>query len=280
MNPKYAYLDMRLTIPCGQCIGCRLEKSRQWAIRCVYEAQNYDDNCFLTLTYDDDHLPKDHSLHLEDMQKFFKRLRRRFPEKKIRFFHCGEYGDNYSRPHYHACIFNHDFKDKTLWNTKAGNRLYTSDICNTVWGKGYTILGEVTFDSAAYVARYITKKVNKKKEDYQKINFIDGEVFPVLPEYATMSRNGGIGRKWFDKYKNDVYPHDYIVLNGKKMKPPRFFDKLLEEQDQLEYLQIKEARKNVSDEFLENNTYERLEAREKFKSLQLKTCLKRSIEND
>jgi hypothetical protein len=278
-SPVKGYLDMPLTIPCGQCIGCRLEKSRQWAIRCVYEAQGHDQNCFITLTYDQKHLPKDHSLHLEDFQKFMKRLRRRFSDLKIKMYHCGEYGENFSRPHYHACLFGFDFPDKELYRNDSENPLYTSEICNEIWGKGYTIIGKVTFDSAAYVARYITKKINKKEEDYTRINFIDSKVLPVKPEYATMSRNGGIGRDWFEKFKDDVYPHDYVVLNGKKMKPPKFFDKLLDDQDHFEYLRVKEARKDVSDDFKEENTYDRLIARKKFKELQMKKCLERKFEN-
>lgn len=292
-NPSDGYLDMEITIPCGQCIGCRLEKSRQWAIRCVYEAQMYDSNCFITLTYDNEHLPKDHSLKLEHFQKFFKLLRKRFKGEKsifdesrgkhirpIRYFHCGEYGDEYSRPHYHACVFNFDFPDKELWKTTNGVNLYTSEICNSIWKKGYCVIGDVTFDSAAYVARYITKKLNNDDEAYTRINFIDGEIFPVKPEYATMSRNGGIGKEWFKRFKDDVYPHDYVVVNGKKMKPPKFFDKLLEEVDHFEYHRVKDARKDVSEDFIKENETYRLLAREKFKKLQLNQTLPRRFENE
>lgn len=266
---------MPLTIPCGQCIGCRLEKSRQWAIRCVYEAQLHDQNCFITLTYNQENIPKDHSLHLEDFQNFFKRLRKKHG-KGIRYFHCGEYGENFSRPHYHACIFGFDFGDKEEISSKSEHKLYTSEKCNDLWGKGYCIIGDVTFDSAAYVARYVTKKI--KGKDYSRINIIDGEVTKVNPEYATMSRRPGIGKDWFDKYKNDVYPHDYVVVNGKKMKPPKYFDKLLEDVDEFEYLAVKRERENVSDDFLKENSDDRLEARERFKTKQLATCLTRRFE--
>lgn len=277
-SSSLGYLDMPMTIPCGQCIGCRLEKSRQWAIRCLYEAQMYDQNCFLTLTYDNENYPKDHSLHLEDVQKFFKRLRKKFPENKIRYLMCGEYGDKYSRPHYHACVFNFDFQDKELWDIKNNNKLYISETLNELWNKGYCIIGDVTFDSAAYVARYVTKKINKSEEDYTRVNYIDGQYFPVKPEFATMSRRPGIGKDWFDKFKGDVYPHDYVIINGKKIKPPKYFDKLLEDVDEFEYAQVKHARKNVSDDFIEENEYNRLRAREKFKHLQVNKTLKRSFE--
>ena len=123
-NHNQGYTDMEITIPCGQCIGCRLERSRQWAIRCVHEASLYQDNCFITLTYSPEHLPKDNSLHKEHFQLFMKRLRKAFGQK-IRYFHCGEYGENFSRPHYHACLFNVDFKDKELLKNFNGNKIYT-----------------------------------------------------------------------------------------------------------------------------------------------------------
>lgn len=271
---------MPVTIPCRQCIGCRIEQSRQWAVRCVYEAQMHEENCFITLTYNDKHLPKDHSLHLEDIQKFFKRLRKANPGKQIRYLQCGEYGEQFSRPHYHACIFNHDFDDKEHYDTKEGNPLYTSETLNKIWKKGYCIIGEVTFDSAAYVARYITKKVNKSEDEYQRIVYLDNngqiEIHPVAQEFGSMSKNkGGLAKEWFDKYKNDVYPHDYVTVNGIKMQPPKYFDKLLEETDLIEYLKIKAARNTPSDE----ETQERLLAKEKFKNLQLKQKLQRNYEN-
>lgn len=277
-NPRDGYLDMPITVPCGQCIGCRLEKSRQWAIRCVYESQMHDENCFITLTYDEEHLPEDNSLHVEHFQKFIKRLRKKYGKSTIRYFHCGEYGDNYSRPHYHACIFGFDFPDKEHWKTTNGTKLYTSEICNNIWKNGYCVIGDVTFDSAAYVARYVTKKINSDENSYTRINFIDGQVFDVKPEYATMSRRKAIGKEWFEKYKNDVYPHDYVIVNGQKMKPPKYFDKLLEEEDKFEYHIVKEARKDVSDDFVKENEQYRLIAREKFKKLQIEKTLKRSYE--
>ena len=97
------------SVPCGRCMGCRLEKSRQWAVRCVHEAKFYEDNCFVTLTYAPEHLPKDGSLNRKHVQDFIKRLRRRLDDRKIRVFYCGEYGDKLRRPHYHLCLFNCDF---------------------------------------------------------------------------------------------------------------------------------------------------------------------------
>ncbi len=101
-----------LSLPCGQCIGCRLERSRQWAMRCMHEAQLHENNCFITLTYDNTHLPSDGSLHYKDFQLFIKRLRKKFGNTRIRYYMAGEYGENFGRPHFHACIFGHDFHDK------------------------------------------------------------------------------------------------------------------------------------------------------------------------
>lgn len=215
-----------LSIPCGQCIGCRLEKSRQWAIRCSLESQLYQNSYFLTLTYDDEHLPKSGSLVPDDLQKFLKRLRRYVEyhgsDKKIRFFACGEYGDNFLRPHYHAIIFNLDISDLKRFSTSfSGDIYYTSETINQIWKNGYVIIGEVTFESCAYVARYVTKKMTGSQADF----YYEGR----QPEFVRMSRRPGIGSAWLDQYKSDVYPHDYIVIrDGIKVKPPKYFDKLFE----------------------------------------------------
>lgn len=154
-------LQDQIEVPCGQCIGCRLERSRQWALRCVHEASLHDENCFITLTYDPEHLPiyfRDDgpalgTLCKEDFQNFMKRLRERIGTK-IRFFHCGEYGEQLGRPHYHAIIFGYDFADKTpIEVSDGGHNQFVSEMLTEVWGKGRCTIGAVTFDSAAYVAR-------------------------------------------------------------------------------------------------------------------------------
>ena len=151
----------RLNVPCGQCIGCRLEYSRQWAIRCMHEAQLHESNAFITLTYADEHLPQDRSLDKREFQLFIKRLRKSIQPQRLRYFHCGEYGAKLGRPHYHACLFGFDFPDKELQRySKTGEKLYRSDLLDSAWqNKGWALIGEVTFQSAAYVARYITKKI-------------------------------------------------------------------------------------------------------------------------
>lgn len=220
-----------LDLPCGQCVGCRLERSRQWAVRCMHEASLYDENSFLTLTYDDKHLPSDGSLVLRDFQLFMKRLRKSIAPRRVRFYHCGEYGELYSRPHYHALLFGYDFGDRKFFSKKGENTIYTSDELSSLWQKGFGVCGQVTFDSAAYVARYIMKKVTGERADLH----YGGR----RPEYTTMSRRPGIGAGWYKRFSSDVYPLDRVVVNGKETRPPRFYDRLFEKDDRSTFEQIK-----------------------------------------
>lgn len=263
-NKRDGYQDMLLTIPCGQCIGCRLEHSRQWAIRCVFEAQMHKKNCFITLTYDDQNKPENNSLQKRDVTLFIKKLRKKYGSK-IRFFMCGEYGSQLDRPHYHLCMFNHDFEDKKLWNVRDNVKLYRSKELEKLWPKGYTTIGDVTFESAAYVARYCLKKISgeKKEEHYGNRQ----------PEYCNMSRRPGIGKAWWDKYKNDVLSTDKIYLRkGIIAKPPKYFDNQVE-QKKLERIKLK--RKKLINK--EENNWERLAIKENIKKLQSKQ-LKRGLE--
>ncbi|AXL14714.1 replication initiator protein [Microviridae sp.] len=242
----------KLEIPCSQCIGCRLEKSRQWAMRCMHEASLYEENVFITLTYDDEYLPSDRSLDVTHWQKFMKRLKKSYGGKKIRFYMCGEYGDETQRPHYHALLFGHDFEDKKFYKfSKSGERLYTTDRLERIWGKGYCPIGNVSFESAAYVARYALKKITGERAGAH----YEGRI----PEFSTMSRNKGIGEPWLRKWHTDVYPHDFVIVNGKRVKPPKFYDDMLSHR----YISdIKDNRKERAEEHAENNTDERLAVRE------------------
>jgi hypothetical protein len=234
--------DAPFNLPCSQCIGCRLERSRQWAVRITHEAHLYPDNCFITLTYDPMYAPTDNSLDVKHFQDFMKRFRFRFKGLSpvidddgvetfpIRFFHCGEYGETNGRPHYHACIFNYDFSDKKLWKIHNGNRLYISESLKELWPFGFSTVGALTFESAAYVARYVVKKVtgDAASDHYMRIDPATGEISFLKPEYTTMSRRPGIGRGFFDQFSTDIFPHDYITVNGVKQRPPRYYDGLLE----------------------------------------------------
>ena len=236
-------VDAELRLPCGQCVGCRLERSRQWAMRCVHEASLYRRNCFVTLTFDDSHLPEGGSLSVETFQLFMKRLRKHAGACKVRFFHCGEYGEQLGRPHYHACLFNWDFADKVLWQVREGVPLYTSKRLMKLWPFGFSTIGDVTFESAAYVARYVMKKVTGVSGPAH----YDGK----KPEYVTMSRRPGIGKAWYLKFKSDVYPHDFLVMNGHKVRPPKFYDSQFELTDPQMFSTLKArrvARSSVKEE--------------------------------
>ena len=236
----------KYAVPCGRCIGCRLERSRQWALRCVHEASLYDENCFITLTFNDEslfdwqgrNLPLEDiqsclrgSLVKADFQNFMKRLREKYPDRKIRYFHCGEYGD-LGRPHHHACLFNFCFDDLREAVTDDGSRCFVSDTLDKLWPFGFNSIGEVTFESAAYVARYVLKKwadKGLKGVDLYRAMFEFDEVVaekdPLYqPEYITMSRKPGIGCGWIEKFMDDVYPKDFITVRGHKCKPPKYYD--------------------------------------------------------
>lgn len=278
---KSGFHDLKVELPCGQCIGCRLERSRQWAIRCVHEASLHEDNCFITLTYDNAHLPSDGSLNVRHFQLFMKRLRKRFGDG-IRFFHCGEYGSSFGRPHYHAILFNFDFSDKVLWKVSNGQKLFRSSSLESLWTFGYSSVGSCTFESAAYVARYIMKKVtgNDALFHYSDIDFDTGEILNSRKsEYTTMSRRPGIASDWFDKFKSDVFPHDLVVLRNKKFRPPKFYDSKYELLYPNEMEVVKRKRKLDSKSRKEDNTPDRLEVKRKIKEIQL-SYLVRNVDKD
>lgn len=188
----------------------------------------HSDNCFLTLTYDDAHIPERSNLSYRDFQLFLKRMRKGRPEFK--FYMCGEYGSENGRPHFHACIFGYDFPDKTYWRKSAsGAKCYRSAQLERLWPYGHCEIGEVTFESAAYVARYIMDKRNgdQAADHYMRVDPDTGEVYWLQPEFTQMSRRGGIGLSFFNRYFSDIYPHDYVVVNGAKVKPPKFYDRKL-----------------------------------------------------
>lgn len=228
---------VELDLPCGQCIGCRKERTRQWGLRCMHEASLYEDNCFLTLTYDDQHLPiGDHfcdrcvvphvvggSVCVSDFQDFMKRLRKHAKGQKIRFLHCGEYGEVLSRPHYHALLFNYDFDDKQFFSERNGNKVYTSPTLSSLWSKGFAVIGSVSFESASYVSGYALKKVTGERAE--------AHYRSRKPEYITMSRRPGIGKGWYEKFKADVYPRDRVIVRGFPSRPPRAYDNWLGAED-------------------------------------------------
>lgn len=257
-----------LKLPCGRCIGCRLDRSLHWAVRCVHEASLHDQNCFLTLTYDDQHLRSD-SLIKKDLQDFWKRLRKVISPRKIRYFACGEYGEQFQRPHYHACVFGYWPDDAFLYTVRSGSELYLSPMIGRLWPFGFHTIGKVNFESAAYVARYVLKKVNGEPagEHYH------GRV----PEFVVMSRKPGIAADWIKTYYGDVYPADYVVVRDKfKLKPPRYYDQIYDEEcnGDLEY--IKNKRKD--DRFHKVLSCDDLNRKERYKKVIIKNSLIRHFE--
>lgn len=278
-----------IKLPCGQCIGCKLLRSVNWAIRCEHEMTLHDDNCFITLTYDDKHLPNDHSLNKPHFQNFLKRFRKDISPKKIRYFMCGEYGDETWRPHYHAIIFGYDFPDKIRVQSKdVMNPYFLSAQLSSLWTKGNHMIANATFETAAYVARYCTKKITgeKAEEHYRRtimdFNEVTGELYEYLeadlePEYATMSRRPGIGKDWYEQFKMDCYPSNFLVRNGSKLPIPRYYDKLLEREDEVQHAFIKGKRKVAAMLRKEDSTPDRLRARELCKTKQAETLTRSKI---
>ena len=265
----------------------------------MHEAKMHDENSWLTLTYADEHLPGRYSTGIihprtnkpiysgtllkEHPQKFLRALRKALGREKykskfrssqlarstpaagVRYYYAGEYGERYGRPHYHVCLFGIDFADKLLERrTETGYQLYTSDILKKLWPYGEHQLGELTWESAAYTARYVMKKINgkKKEQHYEKIDPETGEIIKLQPEYCDMSRRPGIAQPWFEKYLTDVYPHDRILIRGHKRKPPRYYDKKYEQKEPDLMKQIKFERSLMTEQRWENNLTERLRAEE------------------
>ncbi len=273
---------MPVSVACGQCLSCRISYSKSWATRISHESDSFDSNCFVTLTYRDECLPSNRTLVKEDFQNFMKRLRKEISPTKIRYFHCGEYSEENQRPHYHACIFNYDFPDKEYFGKKLGNVLYTSkmlydedNIKASIWKKGYCIIGNVSFDSAAYVARYILKKVTGKKSDEHYVNKETGEL--RQQEYTTMSRRPGLGNAWIKKHMSDVYPNDTVIIKGRPLRPPKYYDNIFDVEVPEMLKHIKEERKKFALAHDYDNTRERLASKEICLKAKLQ-LLKRSVE--
>lgn len=207
-------------------------------------------NSFLTLTYDNEHLPYAGQLVKKHVQDFMKRLRitleRRY-EKRVRYYYVGEYGDTTRRPHYHICLFGHDFiEDRVPYRrTPKGHLLYNSPILTSCWPFGFSNIGEFNFESAAYVARYCLKKQTGRKDPEIEEVYCDlqtGEVVLREPEFGQPSTNPGIGATWYEKFGADIRRTDFAVMRGKRMLPPRYFDKLTEKHFPEEFEDIKAHR--------------------------------------
>ncbi|QXP08240.1 MAG: replication initiator protein [Arizlama microvirus] len=227
-----------MDIPCGYCLLCREEQARQTAVRISHEAQLWDENSFLTLTYNDANIPAHGSLDYTHLVKFWKRLRKEIGT--LRYYAVGEYGDKTFRPHYHACLFGHAFiHDRVIVQTDP-YLLWESAKLNQVWGLGRVRIGALTFETARYTASYVTKKL-RSKQRYVRTDEETGELIPVTQPRAFMSRN--IGKDWWITYGHQLKDHDQVVINGQPQKPPRAYDKWLSEVNPAKLEEIKKQRK-------------------------------------
>lgn len=253
-----------------------MDRARDWATRITHEAQLHERNSFINPTFADEHLPDDGGVHVRDIQLFMKRIRK--ARGPVRFFGCGEYGDTNWRPHYHLLIFGEDWShDRYLWRiTQRGHRLYRSPSLEKLWPFGHCEIGEVTHDSAQYVARYIHKKVNgeRAREHYWRPHPVTGEFHQVNAEFITMSTRPGIGAAWFERFSCDAFPSDFVTIEGQKRAVPRYyFKKLKATEEPSELLPgsagIQMDRQVRARQHADNNTPERLATREEALKLAL-----------
>lgn len=271
---KKGYADRLLTLPCGNCIGCRLDRARDWALRCYHEAQMTPLSSYLTLTYAPEHLPAPPTVQPRQITLFMKRLRKTLGIPGLRYYACGEYGDELQRPHYHLLLFGYDFPDKRFWKkNKRGDVLYNSKTLDKIWGFGHCQIGTVTMASAGYVARYIMKKqTGEAQERHYTWTSPDGHTYDLHPEFNQMSRGskklrtGGIGQSWYEKFgETDCHNQDFVVGQDKREHPvPAYYDKLLGRKNPERLAEIKRKRSARADlpNQQNNNTSRRLHDRE------------------
>lgn len=235
-------------LPCGHCTGCKMQNASSWANRMEMELPYHENAWFLTLTYDNEHVPWSYNqglgvnkktgeieienltLNYEDMQKFWKRLRRyieyhKMGIGKLMYFQAGEYGGKTHRPHYHAIVYDLPIEQKDLkvYKKRNGSVYYNVEWLSKLWGMGHVVIAQAEWKAMAYTARYTTKKIygHDAKRYYEELG--------VLPERCMMSKNPAIGEKYYQDHKEEIYTKDEIQLkNGKRCKPPRYFDKLFD----------------------------------------------------
>jgi len=195
---------------------------------------------FITLTYDEKHLPRWGSLKYDDLQKFWKRLRKDLGP--LRYYAVGEYGDRSNRPHYHACVFGHAFLEGRKLLRKTPSMLWTSPQLEKAWGLGMVSVGALTYESARYTASYVTKKL-RSHQKYVRVDEETGELLELVQPRSFASRDPAIGGTWLEAYGNQVHGPDRVIINGRPQKPPKSYDRWLEKTQGEEALkQVKEKR--------------------------------------
>lgn len=277
-----------MQVPCGKCIGCRLDRSREWALRAIHELRYHQASSFVTLTYADKFMPQGRTLVKDDLQRFFKRLRKRLPHKKLQYIAAGEYGeqqdpndpDHLGRPHYHIILYGFDFPDKEPFRVVGENQLYISEFLQELWPYGIHSIGQVTFESAAYVGRYCVKKIGGEAaiDHYTYTDPETGEFFTREPEYLTASKRPAIGKRWFEDFYKDCRK-GYVTHDGVRYPVPKYYLKLLEDISQVDFEKIKEDRRAHTDVSDFELTPNRLRTRESVKLHKAKS-LKRNLPHE
>lgn len=308
----------QISLPCGQCIGCRLQRAHEWATRCMHEAQLHTENCFITLTYNKEKLQTQSLVH-RDYQLFMKRLRKALGRKKwanviaiseslyyhthatdqgtrsgnvcdvsslhgvfdpiprLQYYMAGEYGDTHRRPHFHACLFGINFHDRLYWQrTPSGSKIYISATLQQIWPHGFSSIGDVNYESAAYIARYIMAKQtgDNAAKYYEHIDLTTGEITDLKPEYNKMSLRYGIGKAWYTKYRSDCYPKGTVYRYAKESKAPRYYDKLYKQEEPDKHEEMKMRRELQAILTRDDNTPERLQTKERVRQAQLNKLLR------
>lgn len=224
-------------VPCGACIGCRVVYKQHWTTRLIHERASHVDACFVTLTLEDEHYPACGGGQTWHIQAFMRRLRKAFPDLRIRFFAASEYGETTGRLHYHALLYGVAFADRQFSKkSKTGEPMFTSATLDAAWRLGFATVQDFTEATAAYVAGYAVKKIGGKPADehYWRAHPVTGELVHVRPEFSLMSRKPGIGGDWFKEWAGDCFPSGFLVEDGRKVPVPkayrRMWDRLPEEQ--------------------------------------------------
>lgn len=270
--------EIRQTIPCGRCICCRSDLARDWRVRIMHENLSHESSSFITLTYSDQHLPPSGGLNTRDWQLFAKRLRKKCGP--FRFYQVGEYGEQTNRAHHHAIIFGLNFAFDRKFHKhspKSGEKLYISETLNTAWGKGNCYIGEVTQESAGYCAAYATKKLYGVLGDvaYRHVDPLTAEVTELKPPFTTMSRRPGIGSDFFDRYGHELYREDNTIENGRRIPPPKYYDRLLEKTAPEKLATIREARTiRAHEKPIEKRSKKFLKGQERIKARRLAKSLR------
>lgn len=240
--------DFRVVLPCGKCDECRMKKAKMWSLRCVHEAKYHKDKVFLTLTYDDEHLPRNcgvPTLRYKDVQDFLKRLRKYLGDVKIRYFCSSEYGAKKFRPHYHMILYGWSPPDLRHYKRSySGLPIYKSKILDSIWENGYVFVGTVTEMSANYVARYTLEKNQDKGEKFYEYR---------EKESVRMSRRPGIGFTWINRYWKNVAERGFILFDNIKHAIPRFYRSFIEKVDLFRYKILQSRLKKRAREFSEKN---------------------------